>query len=203
MEFSFCTVIMSESLESSLPSYSKMKEEYPERTEMIEESMTLHAQGEDFENILSKSVVPEIISEAEGLDYQELVSEYDQSLVFELIDYGLLDHDLDGLRVSPGGEDYLELIDDMRDENTDNPEYLDLDIDEKDLWTPETELENHFSRYYKDLDTMRNVFEGRDDHEDHIRWNELPEVSDNFPEEPEWYSNRSSNQSKGPDWVNN
>ena len=201
MDFIIGTVIMSRSEDSSLPSYSEMKEKYPERTEEIEDNVRLHSKTDGLEEILTEPEVPEIISDAEELDYHDIITEYDQSTVFNLIDYGLLENDLDGLWVSTSGEQYLELLNDIEEEEVEKGRGFDYEMNEDDLWTPEAEIENSFSRYEKDLETMRNVFEGRNNPGDHIRWDELPEVSDDFSDEPNWYSKRSSQEGQGPDWI--
>lgn len=69
------------------------------------------------------------------------------------------------------------------------------------IWTPETEVEESFSRYQDNLETIRNVFKGRYTPKQHIRWNELPETPVNLPENPEWFEIRESKDTKGPDWI--
>lgn len=203
MEFTSYFETMSESIEGSLPSYSEIKDEYPDRMEVLEDSLKLHSDSIDPEDFLSNSIVPEILSDVKNSDFSDLVAEYDESKVFEMIDYGLLKHDLDGVELSTGGEEYLEIFDDMNDKNTKFLETNNLENSMEHLYIPKEEIENSFSRYESNLETIRNVFEGRDSPEEHIRWDELPETLEEFSDEPEWYSKRSQEDSKGPDWINN
>ena len=173
MEFTSYFETMSESIEGSLPSYSEIKDEYPDRMEVLEDSLKLHSDSIDPEDFLSNSIVPEILSDVKNSDFSDLVAEY------------------------------LEIFDDMNDKDTKFLETNNLENSMEHLYIPKEEIENSFSRYESNLETIRNVFEGRDSPEEHIRWDELPETPEEFSDEPEWYSKRSQEDSKGPDWINN
>jgi len=186
---------MSTRHEGYLPGYEELKQEYPEEIESIEQGMGLYRKIADLDEIFSNDKVPEIVSDAEKLDLEEIVEKYEQSLVFELMDYGLINNDLDNVTVTVGGENYLRIIENLREQN---------EIPKRDyshIWTPESELEKSFGRYENDLETIRNVFEGIDSPEKHIRWDELPEPPEEFPEDPDWFEARATDDIRGPDWI--
>lgn len=181
--------------EGFLPDYEELKQSYPEEMEFVEETLNIYTDNTDPEELFSNPETPEIISDARDSTFEELVNEYGQSPVFDLVDYGLLDHKLDGIELTAGGEHYLQILEDVNEETGIS------ETEAKYLWTPEAEVENSFSRYQDDLETIRNVFEGRDTPEKHIRWSELPETPEDFPENPDWFEVRSSKETTGPDWI--
>ncbi len=186
---------MSAPSEGFLPSYEELKQSYPEEMEFIEETLDIYTDNKDAEELLSNSKTAEIISNAKDSTFEELVDEYGQSPVFNLVDYGLLEHRLDGIELTSGGEHYLQILEEI-DKETGTSE-----TEAEYLWIPEKEIEESFSRYQDDLETIKNVFEGRDSPEKHIRWNELPETPEDFPENPDWFSVRDSKETSGPDWI--
>lgn len=206
MAFSHLSDTMSV-LTQDFPDYEELKQHYSEEIESLEQRLDLYSNKDDFERIFSDSEIAEAVNDIENLGFQEMVDEYGQSLVFDIIDYGLASHDLDNIQKTVEGEDYLEILGDAGMENSDTveapePEEYSAEISEYSrMWTPKSEIKESFERYEKDIETIRNVFEGNDTPEEQIRWDELPETPEDFPEDPEWFAVRSSKKTQGPDWI--
>ena len=196
---------MQDSREKSFPPYAELKKSYPQKTDDLEEKLSLY--GKDPSKILEKPQVPEILCEADKYTFEEITEEYDQSLIFQLLDHGLLSHDLESLTRTNEGDEYLQIMDEFQHSGSKNNEKDFLAEDDEqnlsDFYITISETEQIFERYREDEDTIRNVYEGNTTAEEKINWEDIPETPENFPDKPDWFKEEfeKSGAVNSPDWI--
>lgn len=198
---------MSKMSENSLPGHNQIKQQYPEAVERLEQNLELYADTVDFNRIFSDPEVPEIVSQAsniEDLELEELLEDYEEPLVRDLIDYGLISYDMETVRSTVEGEDYLALVEYRHRKTADRSKEIEepsLEQDYSHLWIPKSEAEEVFRRYDEDRETIRNVFAGNSTPEEKINWDELPETPEDLEGSPEWLASEDSYARTNVEWV--